>query len=136
MSLHQISIRLGDEPLALSKLTGLFYREDLHPESIFVSRGPDGLFCHIAVTDSEKLRSLLSSHNIPHQVTPALAVIIPEHPGGLHAILNILDKNSLKINHIYPALSSSGQTNFLVCAVDDTDQLKKLLEENWIDLAY
>lgn len=135
MYVHQISVRLGDEPLALSKLTGLLYREDLHPESILVSRAADDLFCYIATADPEKLRSLLTSHNIPHQAKPVLAVKIPEHPGGLSTIFKILDKNAVTINHLYPTLSSSGQADFLILDVDKVSDVRQLLEENWIDAA-
>ncbi len=134
MPVHQISVRLGDEPLALSRLTSLLYREDLHLISMLVSRGADGLFCHIATANAEKVTSLLKSHHIFHQEKPLLVVKIPKHPGGLHTIINILRKNDVVINHLYPAWSSSGQTDLLIIALDDTDRVRQLMEENWIDL--
>lgn len=135
MAINSISVRLGFEPQALSRLSALLYREDLSPESILVSLEADGYLAHIIVSDSEKLVTLLTSHNFSHEARPVLAAAIPDQPGGLHVILKILDRAAIRVNRVYPTLSQFGRGDYLILDIDDIDQARELLKENWIHLA-
>ncbi len=135
MAINMISVKLGLEPQALTRFSALLYREDLSPESLFVSLTTAGYLARVIVADPEKLLTLLTSHSLSHEVRPVLAAAIPDHPGGLHVILKILDRAAIRINHIYPTLSRFGPGDYLILDVDDLDQAMELLEENWIHLA-
>ena len=47
---------------------------------------------------------MLKDGGFIHQLTPVLAVLIPDEPGGLHQVLEVLRKVEVNVEYMYAFL--------------------------------
>lgn len=76
---------------------------------------------------------VLRSHNYSLKETEVIAVEVPDHPGGLLAILKPLKSADINVHYFYPFLGKgeSGQP-IVILGVDKTGEAVKVLEQNWV----
>ena len=76
---------------------------------------------------------VLNSHNYSVKVKEVLAVEIPDHPGGLQAILKPLKAAGINVHYFYTFLgrSASGQA-IVIIGVDRTADAVELFKKNWV----
>ena len=65
--------------------------------------------------------------------TSVIAVEVPDHPGGLQAVLKPLKAATINVTYLYPYLGrgESGQPIVMV-GVDKTEEALEVLKRNWI----
>jgi hypothetical protein len=88
------------------------------------------------VTDNpEKTVNVLKSHGYAIKETEVLALEVPDHPGGLQAILKPLKAAGINVHYLYPYLGrgESGQP-IIIVGVDKTDEAVNILQKNWVHL--
>jgi hypothetical protein len=86
------------------------------------------------VTDTpEKTANVLRSHGYSIKETDVLAVEVPDHPGGLQAILKPLKAAKINVHYLYPYLGrgESGQP-IIIVGVDKTERAIEVLKKNWV----
>jgi hypothetical protein len=76
---------------------------------------------------------VLRSHGYSVKETDVLAVEVPDHPGGLKAVLKPLREAKINVTFFYPYLGrgESGQP-VVILGVDKIEEAVKLLEKNWV----
>ncbi len=70
----------------------------------------------------------------PVKVSEILAALIPAHPGGLHAILRLLDRADLIIHRLYPARIGEGTAEAVIIETDNPALAETVLKESWIEI--
>ena len=85
----------------------------------------------IVVDDPEKAENVLKTTGYDVQVTDAIACELPDHPGGLNAILNSLKSANIDIDYIYPCLGT-GEVTILIIITNALKEALGVMEENWI----
>ena len=63
-----------------------------------------------------------------------VAVEVPDKPGGLNAILNILSKGSVNVEYMYAFVQEPKQTATIIFRFDKTDQAIELLQQKNITI--
>ena len=83
--------------------------------------------------DPKKTEDVLKSHGYSIKETEVIAVEVPDHPGGLLAILKPLKSANINVLYLYPFLGrgESGQP-IVILGVDKTEEAIKVLEQNWV----
>jgi hypothetical protein len=61
-----------------------------------------------------------------------IAAHVPNHPGGLSTILQLLHSAKIDILHLYPCIEA--QDRALILEVDKTNEAVMVLKNNWINL--
>jgi len=64
------------------------------------------------------------------QIHVVLAVLIPDKPGGLDALTQLLHKERINVNNAYGFVLESSKSAVFVVDVDQMKKTEKLLEEN------
>jgi len=85
----------------------------------------------IVVDDPEKAENVLNTAGYDLQVTDVIACELPDHPGGLNAILKPLKSADINMDYIYPCLGT-GETTILIIVTDAIKEALGVMEENWI----
>ena len=85
----------------------------------------------IVVDDPEKAENVLNTAGYDLQVTDVIACELPDHPGGLNAILNPLKSANIDMDCIYPCLGT-GETTVLIIVTSALKEALGVMEENWI----
>ena len=85
----------------------------------------------IVVNDPEKAVNVLNTAGYDLQVTDVIACELPDHPGGLNAILNPLKSANIDMDYIYPCLGT-GEATILIIVAGALKEALGVMEENWI----
>ena len=133
MSVKQISISLENIPgrfLAVSECLG---NEGINIRAISVADTSDISTVRFVTDNPEKTINVLKSNGYSIRETNVLAVEVPDHPGGLKAVLKPLRDAGINVTYLYPYLGrgESGQP-IVILGVDKTDEAIEILQKNWV----
>ena len=135
MSVKQISVSLDNHPgtfLAISQYLG---NEGINIRAISVADTSDISTVRFVTDDPEKTLNVLKGQAYAVKETDVLAVEVPDHPGGLKAILKPLESDKINVLYFYPFLGrgESGQP-IVIIGVDKTEEARKTLLDNWVTI--
>ncbi|MBE0481276.1 MAG: amino acid-binding protein [Dehalococcoidia bacterium] len=133
MSVRQISISLENVPgkfLDVSECLGV---EGINIRAISVADTSDISTVRFVTDDPDKTCNVLKSHGYSIKETEVIAVEVPDHPGGLRAVLKPLKEAGINVHFLYPYLGrgESGQP-IVIVGVDRTQKAVELLKRNWV----
>jgi hypothetical protein len=133
MSVIQISVSLENVPgkfLDVSERLGV---EGINIRAISVADTSDISTVRFVTDDPPKTVNVLRSHGYSVKETDVIAVEVPDHPGGLRAVLKPLKGANINVLYFYPYLGrgESGQP-IVIIGVDKTQEAIKVLENNWV----
>jgi hypothetical protein len=89
----------------------------------------DGL--HIVVNDPEKVVNVLKTAGYDLKMTDVIACELPDHPGGLNAVLSPLKSANIDVECIYTC-PGTGEVTILIIATGALEEALSVMEENWI----
>lgn len=133
MCVKQISISLDNTPgqfLAVSECLG---NEGINIRAISVADTSDISTVRFVTDNPAKTANVLRSHSYAIKETDVLAVEVPDHPGGLKAVLKPLRDANINVTYLYPYLGrgESGQP-IVILGVDKTQEAMEVLQKNWV----
>jgi hypothetical protein len=133
MYVKQISVSLSNEPgqfLAVSESLGA---EGINIRAISVADTADVSTVRFVTDDPESTMIVLKSHNYAVKETDVFAVEVPDHPGGLQAILKPLNTAGINVHYFYPYLGRGATGNAIVIiGVDKNDEADEVFRKNWV----
>ena len=59
-----------------------------------------------------------------------MAVEVPDKPGGLHGILEVVSKNNINVEYLYAFVERSGENAVMIFRFDAPDQAIEVLKQN------
>jgi len=133
MNVKQISVSLENVPgmfLAVSERLGT---EGINIRAISVAETSDISMVRFVTDNPEKTANVLRSHGYQIRETDVIAVEVPDHPGGLQAVLRPLRDASINVLYFYTYLGrgESGQP-VVIIGVDKTEEAVAVLNRNWV----
>jgi hypothetical protein len=133
MAVKQISVSLDNTPgkfLAVSERLGA---EGINIRAITVADTSDISTVRFVTDDPKKTLDVLRSHGYAIKESEVIAVEVPDHPGGLQAILKPLKAAGINVLYFYPFLGrgESGQP-VVILGVDKTEDAVSVLKKNWV----
>ena len=133
MSVKQISISLENVPGKFLEVSELLGAEGINIRAISVADTTDISTVRFVTNNPEKTANVLRSHSYSVRETDVIAVEVPDHPGGLRAVLKPLKETNINVTYFYPYLGrgESGQP-IVIVGVDKTDEAIEVLKKNWV----
>ena len=133
MSVKQISISLENAPGKFLEVSERLGAEGINIRAISVADTSDVSTVRFVADDPEKCSNVLKSHGYSVKETDVIAVEVPDHPGGLQAVLKPLKGAGINVHYLYPYLGrgESGQP-IVILGVDRTEEAIKVLKKNWV----
>jgi hypothetical protein len=80
------------------------------------------------VSDWAKAAQLLKDAGYVVNVTEVVAIEVPDHPGGLSNLLEVLDNGAVSIEYMYSFPFGRGDTAVMIFRFDQPDVAIKLLQ--------
>ncbi len=121
MSVKQISVFLENKPGTLKKMTGFLADHDIDIRAISVSETVGFGVARLIVDDALSAVSTLNENDFIANLTPILAIEVPDEAGGLDKLLNVFTELEINIEYMYAF--SSGRTMdraYMIFRVADT----------------
>ena len=133
MCVKQVSISLENTPGKFLDVSELLGAEGINIRAISVADTSDVSSVRFVTDEPDKTVNVLRSHGYSVRERDVLAVEVPDHPGGLQAILKPLKKEDINVHYLYPYLGrgESGQP-IIIIGVDQTDEAVQILKKNWV----
>lgn len=132
MAIHQISVFLENRAGQLAEITALLAKNGVDLRAINIAETSDyGVLRLIASHEPETCR-VLRENGFIFSTSDVVAVGVPDAPGGLSTLLQLLAENSIDVHYMY---SIFGQPNGMVCMilrVADPAAVSSLLAANGI----
>jgi hypothetical protein len=127
-TLIQFSVFLENRVGQLQEVVSLIERSDVQVAALSVQDSSDHAVARLVVTDTARVRSLLSEANLPTAESEIVAVQIPAGLRPLTRVCQSLLRGELNINYVYPILLRSEGYNGLALQVEDTATAAQLLD--------
>ena len=104
MSVKQISVFLENKPGMLCAMTQVLAREQIDMRALSLAETKDFGIVRIIVDDVYKTATVLKDEGYIHSVTSVLGVAIPDVPGGLSQVLQVLGEAGVNVEYMYAFL--------------------------------
>ena len=120
MTVNQISVFLENRPGTLTNMTALLAENGIDMRALSLAETNDFGIVRIIVDDVYRATTVLRDGGFIHQLTPVLAVLIPDEPGGLHKVLEVLREAGVNVEYMY-AFLGGGDVNhaYMIFRVQD-----------------
>lgn len=133
MNVIQISVSLDNVPGKFLTVSEALGAEGINIRAISVADTSDISTVRFVTDDPAKTVNVLRSHGYAVKETEVIAVEVPDHPGGLQAVLKPLKAAEINVHYLYTYLGrgESGQP-IVIVGVDKTREAVELLNKNWV----
>jgi hypothetical protein len=130
MKVEQISIFLENKPGALENVTRLLKDANINIRTLSLADTSDFGILRLIVNDVSKALKMLNDNGLRVSRTTVVAVEVPDRPGGLHSILEILAKNGINVEYLYAFVEKSGENAVIIFRFDSPDNAIDVLLKN------
>lgn len=119
MSVKQISVFLENKPGSLYAMTGVLAQKQVDMRAFSLAETSDFGIARIIVNDVYAATTVLREAGYVHSISEVLAVAVPNVPGGLNKILQVLTDANVNVEYMYVFPSSSSENAYMVFRVTD-----------------
>ncbi len=133
MCVKQLSVSLENVPGKFLNVSECLAAEGINIRAISVADTSDISTVRFVTDDPPKTANVLRSHGYSVKETDVIAVEVPDHPGGLRAVLRPLREANINILYLYPYLGrGESQQPIVIMGVDKTEEAIGILKKNWV----
>lgn len=134
MAVKQLSIFVENKEGKLVTITDAISKANIDIRAMSVADTQDFGIFRLIVTDPEKAKDALESSGCFVSITKVVGVSIPDEPGALAKVINILARSNINIEYMYAFITISKQNASVVLRVADNEFAEKILAENGVKL--
>ena len=132
MKVEQITIFLENKPGGLEKVTKILKDAQINIRTLAVADTSDFGIVRLIVNNVELATKVLKESGFTVSRTTVVAVEVPDRPGGLHSILEVLAKENINIAYMYAFVEKSGENAVMLFRFDQQDAAIDVLLKNGI----
>lgn len=133
MSIHQISVFLGNRPGELNKMTRVLAEGGVDMRAISLAETTDFGIARIIVDDEAKATEVLKRADFVASITQVLAYEIPDEKGGLNKLLTLFTEAEINIEYMYSCLVGKNERKaYMIFRVSDTDAAEAALADKGV----
>ena len=130
MKVDQLSIFLENRAGRLADVTRVLSEAGVNIRALSLADTSDFGILRLIVSDFEKAKNTLKEKGFTVGRTTVVAVEVNDKPGGLHAILEALQKENINVEYMYAFVQQSGKGAVIIFRFDRTDEAIELLQKN------
>ena len=133
MSVKQLSVFLENRPGALYGMTGILSQNKIDMRALSVAETRDFGILRIIVDDPYKTATVLKDAGYVYNITPVLGVAIPDVPGGLNKVLQVLTDARINVEYMYAFLGGKDVDHaYMIFRVEDNNAAAEALASRGI----
>ena len=130
MRAEQISVFLENKAGRLAEVTAILAESGVNIRALALADTSDFGVLRLIVSDNEKAITALKNQGFTVGKTDVVAVEVEDRPGGLHRILDVLNRAGVNVEYMYAFVTQSGNNAIMIFRFDDIDEAVRLLKEN------
>ena len=130
MKVEQISVFLENKPGSLEHATRVMRDASINIRTLSLAETVDFGILRLIVNDVEKANTVLKDAGFRVSKTVVVAVEVPDKPGGLHSIMEVLSKEGINVEYLYAFVEKSGQNAVIIFRFDAPEKAIEVLLTN------
>ena len=128
-NVRQISVFLDNKPNQLTGVMKLLKENGINLRALSIADTKDFGILRMIANDTDKTVDVLRKASYVVADTEVVAISIPDTPGQLSRVLDILGSDNVNIEYLYSFLGKSDKSVSFVIRVDDNDNASAALEK-------
>ena len=128
MRIRQISIFLENRPGQLSTICRDLADAGINIATLSLADTADFGIVRMIVDDHEKAKDVLTEKGHVVNVREVIAVCVPDRPGGMAEVMQVLDKAGVNIEYSYAFAFHKGEKAVLVFRFSDNNKAESALK--------
>lgn len=130
MKVEQISVFLENKSGRLAEVTKILSDGGVNIRALYLADASDFGVLRFIVNDTKKAKEVLQKNNFTVVKTEVIAVEVPDKPGGLAGILEILKNEDINVEYMYAFVERSSDNAVIIFRFDEIDKAIKALTKN------
>ena len=130
MIAYQLSIFAEDKPGKLATVTSVLAKAKISIRATTISTSDTFGVINLIVDDPKRAEKTLTDAGMTVNLKSVLAVLIPDKPGGLDKLMQLLYREGININNACGFVLECSEKAVFVVDVDQIEKTEKLLEKN------
>lgn len=131
---HQISVFVENKPGKLDRVTGIIAAAGINIRSVTISDSGGFGVVKLVVDKPAEAGRVLREKGLAAAEQEVVAVKIPDRPGSLHRVLELLARHSVNIRDASGFVVGRGEEAVVIVQVDDPASVSALLKGEGIEL--
>lgn len=134
MAIKQLSIFVENKQGSLHEITDALAQAGINLRSMCVADTSNYGIVRIIADDPDGAKALLDKDGHAANVRLVNAFAVPDQPGGLAAVLRLLEGNGVNIDYMYALITSEAGKAYSVMRTGNTEETDRILVEHGIEL--
>ena len=136
MAIRQLSVFVENKKGSLHEITDALAAAGINLRSMCVADTSNFGIVRIIADKPERAKELLDKAGHAANIREINAFAVPDVPGGLAKVLNLLETNGVNIEYMYALVTSEVGKAYAVLRSDNTEATDALLAKSGIELLY
>jgi hypothetical protein len=120
MHVEQISVFIENKSGRLAEVTRVLGEADVNIRTLSLADTSDFGILRLIVNDAQKAKDVLKERGFTVSKNEVVAVEIPDRPGGLADLLQVLDEDHINVEYMYAFVERSGQNAVMIFRFEET----------------
>ena len=130
MKVEQISVFMENKPGGLEEVMRTIKDADINIRTLSLADTSDFGILRLIVNEVDKASRVLRDSGLRVSRTTVVAVEVPDRPGGLHGILEVLAQENINVEYLYAFVEKSGENAVIIFRFDDSDAAIRVLQQH------
>ena len=134
MYIKQISVFLENTKGSLSRLTRLLSKNGVDLVALTIADTEQYGIMRCIVSDTELGVKIMKEAGYVARLTDVVGVSVPDQPGGLAAVLTLLNAADVAVEYLYSFVRTHGSHAMVIFRLSDNEKGLRVLKEGDIEL--
>ena len=130
MKSEQLSVFLENRAGRLAEVTRTLAEAGVNIRALSLADTSDFGILRLIVCDHEKAQTVLKEKGFTLGRTYVVAVEVPDQPGGLDAILQLMSANNINVEYMYAFAQGATDNAVMIFRFDKVDAAIDILQRN------
>ena len=131
---YQISVFLENRAGQLAEITNVLSENHIDLRALSIAETADYGVLRLIVNKPHEASAVLLEHGFVLSMTPVTIVAVPDEPGGLAKVLNILSDANIDIQYMYSVFGQENGLAYMIFRVANDEQLRAVLTEKGVTI--
>jgi hypothetical protein len=134
MKVEQISVFLENKAGRLAEVTRTLGDAGVSIRALSLADTTDFGILRLIVDQYEKAREVLKAKGFTVGMTEVVAIEVPDRPGGLASVLQVLSQAGINVEYMYAFVQHSGKNAVIIFRFDNLEEAIKILQKEGIHI--
>ncbi len=134
MKVEQISIFIENKSGRLAEVTGVLGKTGINIRALSLADTSDFGILRLIVDDSQKALKVLKEQRFTVSITEVIGIEVPDSPGGLTSILQLLDQHNVNVEYMYAFAERVGNNAIIIFRFDNVDEAISALSSHGVKI--